>query len=264
MHGFWLWNPHRNRENIQTERPRAREWNPRPSHCEASLLATALVMVHLKANKQDETQILLTLSNMFSILVILFPGLTDWWPLWQSHCAMPCWGLGLSHSFYVTYGPSCPHKPWPRQRQTQWGIWSSVPAPPTLTHLKRNVQKGHKEATGLRHAAAWCFNQPANNWCCWGFHLVCQQKYFPGHKCTWWYGWEYLKNDWMDYVSSGLNRLAVSSVWCYQQVLLCWRYISVVQCLVSFGCSDLLALQSDKNTCLSLTEKKNLLKNITY
>lgn len=30
-------------------------------------------------------------------------------PHWQSHCIMPCWGLGLSHSFYATYGSNCPH-----------------------------------------------------------------------------------------------------------------------------------------------------------
>lgn len=146
-------------------------------------------------DKQNETQILFTLSNMFSILVVLFPGLTDQRPLRQSHRAVPGWGLGLSHSFYVTYGPSCPHKPWPHQRQTQQGILSGVPTSPTRTH---------------RSPPCGCL---VNNFCCWGFNLVWQQKYFFRSKVYDRMDQNVSKmTEWI--LPLGLNWLAVSPVEC--------------------------------------------------
>lgn len=83
---------------------------------------------NLPINKQDEEY-------------VLYPCCFVPWPdrlaaPWQSHCAMPCWGLGLSHSFYVTYGPSCPHKLvsarhskgscWVFLLLPRWPIWVEV------------------------------------------------------------------------------------------------------------------------------------------
>lgn len=111
-----------------------------------------------------------------------------------------------------------------------------------------------RKATRRPQVAAWSSNQPGNNWCCWGFNLVWQQKYFPGHKCIWWYGWESLKNDWMDYISSGIKLAS-----CFISLVLpaastCWRYISILQCLVSFGCSHLF-LSSIAEKCMFEQEK---------
>lgn len=73
--------------------------------------------------------------------------------------------------------------------------------------------------------------------------------------------WMRISQKWLN----GLCFLGIKLASCVISLVLpagsiCWRYISVVQCLVSFGCSGLLAVQSDKNTSLSLTEKKNYWK----
>lgn len=115
------------------------------------------VRMYIKIWKRHHFWLMLVLWEKRFPSITILQRQTDWCPFWQSHCVMLCWRLGLSHSFYVTYGPNCPHKHGlirARHSRISAAKHWSIQTLPTLVHPKGNGQEGCGDAVDKNSPSA--------------------------------------------------------------------------------------------------------------